>query len=113
MHDVVEVDVLVRVHKEDGAATDHIGHRVAYQVTTDNQDTRRLRSPDELVRREEHGVDRMCRIPFRSHVNVDVRGCGGIVPEGQGSVGMQFRCDPRHVGQNPRHIAGSAERADE
>ena len=64
MHDVVEVDVLVRVHKEDVAATDHIGHRVAYQVTTDNQDTRRLRSPDELVRREEHGVDRMCRIPF-------------------------------------------------
>ena len=86
-----------RVDKRDGATAQHSGDPVGEQLTTSRQGCPACRAADELVRGEEDRVlvGHRVLVPPGVHVDVDVRRCGGEVPEGQGAVLVEQRGDRR------------------
>ncbi len=111
---VVEVAVADGVDEGHGAAARDGGHRVAHQVAAHDQDARGLRPAGELVRRQEHRV-LVVASAGTGHGNPDrhVGPCGGVIPERQGTMGVQQRRDPAGVGENAGHVGRGRETADQ
>ena len=91
----------------DGAAAGHAGDPVAEQVAAGDQDAGRPGPADELVGRDEDGVESRL-----GHVDPHVGGGRGEVPEGERSVVVEQRADRPPVGDDPGDVGGGREAAD-
>ena len=94
-------------------AARHARYTVAEQVPAGDQDARRPRSTDELVRRQD---DRIQRCEFvavgRRHLDLHVRRRGGVVPARHRPVSVQQPGDLRDIAEDPRHVRGGREAPD-
>ena len=109
---VVEVDVLFGIDVGHRASAHDDRDGVREQLTPDDEDAGGARTSDELVRRQHDGV-LGCGGIVRAHVDVDVRRGSGVIPHRQRAVAVE---EGRHgigVGEDPRHVAGCAERSDD
>ncbi len=95
------------------AAAGHDRHPVGEQLAPRHQHPGRRRAADELVRREEDRVLVGERVAGgRVHLDVDVGGGGGEVPERERAVLVQQRRDAVGVADDAGDVGGRAERAD-
>ncbi len=103
--DVVEIEVLDRVDVRDGPAAGHGGDPVGEQLLAGDEQTRRARAADQLVWGQHDGVE-VGEVAFRrgAHVDADVRGGGGVVPERQGAVAVEHGGDGDDVAGDPGHV---------
>jgi hypothetical protein len=114
--DVVEVHVFERIDVLDRAAAGHAWDGVAEQLAPRDQQARRARAADELVRRDEDGVlvvqVRVVACAAGRHLDVHVRRGGGEVPERQRTVAVQQHRDRARVRQDAGHVGRGGEAPD-
>ncbi len=105
----------------DRAPARHGGHAVAEQVAPGDQDPRRARPADQLVRRDEDGVLRVQTglggrsvgpRAVRRHLDVHVGRGRREVPEGERAVAVQEDRDRPGVREDPGHVRRRREAPD-
>jgi hypothetical protein len=113
---VVEVGKVVLaggVDVADGPSARHRRYRVAGELAAHDQDPRRARPADELVRGEEGRVlVRQRAAVVAAHGDLEVRTGGGVVPEGERAMAVEQLRDRVGVGDHPGDVGGGRERAD-
>ena len=92
------------------AASGHDRHPVGHQLTADDEHAGGAGAADELVRGDEDGV--LDRGAGAVHLDVDVGGAGGEVPEAQGAVLVEQVGHALGVGDDAGDVGGGGERAD-
>lgn len=96
-----------------GAAAGHVGHPVHQELPPGDQDTRRARPADELVRAQEHRVLVGQRLQAGAvHLDVDVRPSSGEIPERECAVAVEQHRDAVGVTDDAGDIARRGERPD-
>ena len=114
--DVGDEVLVVRAHVIDGAAARDARRQVAaVQPLVEHEHAARARTAEELVRRQEHGVDRRVAavvVRRRVHVDLDVRRARGEVEAGEGIVGVQQLRDLADRRAHAGDVRGGRERAD-
>jgi hypothetical protein len=111
--DVVEEGVLAPwIGPRDRAAPRFVGHRVVVQRAIEDHHARRARTAEELVRREEHRIERGLGIARGVHVDRNVwRRCGEVDDRDPTRTAHQSR----HLvvrREDAGHVRAGAERAD-
>ena len=114
MLDLGVVVVFGGAHVAHRAAAGHVGHAVGEQLASGDEHAGGAGAADQLVRRDEHGVlVREVAVGVRAHVDRDVRGRSGVVPQRQRAVAVQQRGHRDGVGDDAGHVRRSRERTDQ
>ena len=104
--------MLLLIDVRDRAAARARGHGVAKEVPLDDEHARRLRTADELVRRDEHRVLVDERVVAIVHLDLHVRTGRREVPERQRAVLVEQPRDRALIGRDARDVGGRREAAD-
>lgn len=108
-----QVLVADRVHVRHRAAPWCRRHAIGDEFSAYDENSRSSWPADELVWRDEHGVEVRRTVDRGPHVDRHVRRGGGVVPERQRAVLVQQRRHRGGVEENARHVGRGGETADE
>ncbi len=106
--DVVDLVVAAAGDVVHGAAARALGRAGAEEVAVGHQHARALRPSQELVGRDEDGVEPLRRVGG-VHVDGDVGAAGGVVDEGERALLVEHAGHRAHVGEEPVDVGGGRE----